>query len=153
MPTESPLRTPGKAIRITVTAVCLALIVAGTLWGQDDHFPFGPFRMYATTDKLNHPVGSSRMEAVSADGRRFVFRGGDTGARRAEIEGQMKRFRAHPSLLGSLARAYDRGRPKAKRLVQIQIIVRFYELKNGEPTGKHRDRTAVTWNKPGAHQS
>ena len=41
--------------------VVLGLLLAGTVWGDDDAFPFGPFRMYSTRNDPNAPVISTRV--------------------------------------------------------------------------------------------
>jgi hypothetical protein len=121
------------------------LLIAGTVVGTDDDFPFGPFKMYSTTDRLDAPVADSRVEAVDTTGRRFVLRDSDTGIRRAEIEGQFDRFAADPALLGVIARAYRRHRSQAPPLTEITVIIRWHELVHGRPTGRYRDQTTVVW--------
>ena len=61
-PTEAieAVSRAGWAARWAVTVIALALLLAGTFVGQDDDFPFGPFRMYSTTAQLNGPVRSTR---------------------------------------------------------------------------------------------
>jgi hypothetical protein len=135
----------GRAARAAVTVIGAGLLLAGTLVGQDDVFPFGPFRMYSTTDELHAPVASTRLEAVDAEGTRFRLSDGMTGMRRAEIEGQMGRFRADPALLGSLAEAYaarNAGRPP---LARVEIVVRHFTLAGGKPTGAYTDTLDTAW--------
>jgi len=138
----------GRAARVAATGVGLVLLLAGTVVGQDDAFPFGPFRMYATTDDGNRPVASTRVEAVDAAGRRFVLTGGSSGLRRAEVEGQMGRFRSDPALLGALARAYARRNPDRPELVRVEIVVRRYALDDRRPTGEHTDAVELVWTAP-----
>jgi hypothetical protein len=137
--------TPGRAVRVGVTAVCGLLVLAGTLVGQDDAFPFGPFRMYSTTDDISAPVASTRLEAVDTTGRRFRLSDGMTGMRRAEIEGELGRFRADPALLGALARAYDGRNPGRPRLARIEIVIRHFDLDAGKPTGRYTDTVDTAW--------
>ena len=140
---------PGKVVRLAVTAVVGGLLLAGTLAGQDDAFPFGPFRMYSTTDSLDAPVKSTRMEAVDSTGRRFALRGESVGLRRAEIEGQLHRFRDDPALLGSIATAYRNRNPDRAALARVEIITRHFALKDGHPTGDHYDTVDVAWTPDG----
>jgi hypothetical protein len=140
---------PGVAARLAAVVVFGGLLLAGTVVGEDDAFPFGPFRMYSTTDSLDAPVKSTRMEAVDADGRRLPLRGTEVGLRRAEIEGQMARFRAEPRLLRSLATAYRNRNPHRPRLARIEIITRHIELRDGKPTGGHTDTVDVAWSADG----
>ena len=62
------LSRAGRTTRTAAFAVGLALLLAGTAWGQDDHFPFGPFRMYSTADDPDGAVLSTYLQAVDADG-------------------------------------------------------------------------------------
>jgi hypothetical protein len=90
-------------IRLAVAGVVLALVVAGTVAGQDDDFPVGPFRMYATAAKPTGNVRTAELWGVRADGTRRLLQAHDVGLRRAELEGQLPRFRRDPSLLAALA--------------------------------------------------
>lgn len=142
---DVPLSRRGRAVRTAVTVVCGALVLAGTLVGQDDAFPFGPFRMYSTTDDISAPVASTRLEAVDMSGARFRLSDGMTGMRRAEIEGQLGRFRANPALLGALAQAYDDRNPRRPALARVEIIVRHFDLDAGKPTGRYTDTLDTAW--------
>src|SRR3954470_9890907 len=42
-----PVSPRGRAARLAASAVVLAVLLGGTLWGTDADFPFGPFRMYS----------------------------------------------------------------------------------------------------------
>jgi hypothetical protein len=133
----------GRWVRIAVVLAGLLLLVAGTLAGQDDDFPAAPFRMYSTTDKLDAPVRSLRLEGVTADGARIVLEDSDTGLRRAEIEGQQARIKADPALLDAVAEAYHQRNPDEPRLAEVDVVVRSIELRDGRPTGAQRDTTTV----------
>ncbi len=146
--TREPVTTRGKVVRLAVTAVVGGLLLTGTLVGQDDSFPFGPFRMYSTTDSLDAPVRSTRMEAVDSTGRRFALRGGHVGLRRAEIEGQLKRFQRDPDVLAGIAQAYRNRHPDGPAITRIEIITRHLELADGRPTGEHHDTVDVAWSAP-----
>jgi hypothetical protein len=132
-------------VRLAATLLGAVLVLAGTLIGTDDDFPFGPFRMYSTTDRLDAPVADTRMDAVDTTGRRRVLTDADTGIRRAEIEGQLDRFAADPALLSVVARAYRRHRPTAAPLTEISVIIRWHDLRHGRPTGSFHDQTLVVW--------
>jgi hypothetical protein len=143
--TRERIPASGKALRLTATVVFGGLLLAGTLIGEDDAFPFGPFRMYATTDSLDAPVRSTRMEAIDSTSRRFALRDSHVGLRRAEIEGQMKRFEREPEAMGGIAAAYHHRHPLRPRLTRIEIITRHFELADGRPTGKHHDTVELVW--------
>jgi hypothetical protein len=138
----------GRRVRLTVAALVAALLLYGTFWGQDDLFPFGPFRMYATADKLNSPVADTHFQIVDTTGATIELTEVNTGIRRAEIEGQLGRFRADPSLLRVIDDAYVTLNPKAPAAVRVQIIIRWYALTDGTETGEYTTQTVATWAPP-----
>ena len=73
----------GVSLRLNVAV----LLLAGTFVGQDDDFPFGPFRMYSTRDDPDGTVVSTRVEAVDTGGTLRVVDESSTGLKRAEVEG------------------------------------------------------------------
>ncbi len=142
------LSSAGLRVRVAVTLAVVALLFYGTLYGQDDLFPFGPFRMYSTADKLDSPVADTRFEGVQGDGVVVPLNQDNTGIRRAEIEGQLPQIRLHPDLLRSVDEAYERRNPGAPKLVLVRVIVRWHALHNGKQTGAYTDETAATWSVP-----
>jgi hypothetical protein len=131
--------------RLLATAVVLALLLVGTVWGDDDSFPFGPFRMYSTRNDPDAPVISTRVVGLTAAGEEVRLSGGQVGLRRAEFEGQVDRIRAHPELLGLLADSFAELHPSAPDLVSVEVIRREVELADGHPTGDHTDRVVVEY--------
>ena len=142
---ERPLSPAGIVLRLAATVFVLVGILYGTLYGTDDDFPFAPFRMFANSDNVNKPVKSARLEAVTEEGDLIVVRGAHVGMRRAEFEGQIRRFRADRELMGALAKAYARRNPDRPELVQINVVVRHYELDRGRPTKRFPDDIEVSW--------
>ena len=121
-------------VRFAVAATVLVLVLAGTLWGQDDDFPFGPFRMYATAAKPTGTVRVAELYGIRADGTRVLLEAHDVGLRRAELEGQLPRFRKDPALLATLARpdyVEIRLEERVRRVVDRRIV-----------RGEHRDLIA-----------
>ncbi|MCW2571060.1 MAG: hypothetical protein JWO88_1118 [Frankiales bacterium] len=141
------LTAAGRRWRLAITVVVLALLLAGTLVGQDDAFPFGPFRMYATRDAPNGLVLSTRVEAVDATGRVLVVPDSATGLRRAEIEGQVARFRADPALLGEISRAHSRLHPSQPAYDEVRVVERRYRLEDSRPTGEQTDQVVAQWHR------
>ncbi|SCG65076.1 hypothetical protein [Micromonospora coxensis] len=135
----------GRAARLGATALGLALLLAGTLWGVDDHFPFGPFRMYSTSEPADAPAPDTRVEGVDRTGAVVALGQDATGIRRAEIEGQQDRYAADPSRLRRVAEAYAERHPDAPELVEVRIVIRWYGIRQGRPTGGWTDETAVRW--------
>ncbi len=93
------LGVQAKVVRLVVTVVVFGLLLAGTVAGTDDDFPFGPFSMYAWRHDPDTGVASDTVQAVLEDGRVVDVSFGDVGLRRAEIEGQLHRFVENPGLL------------------------------------------------------
>lgn len=139
------LGTRGRTIRLLAAAVVLALTLVGTVWGQDTAFPVGPFRMYATRDGLDAPVSSTRVDGVNLAGTRVAIDDSETGLRRAEIEGQIRRLIADPSLLGLIADAYARRNPSKPPLSRMEVVVRRYELRDGARTGDYTETVLAAW--------
>ncbi|HET9559114.1 MAG TPA: hypothetical protein VFS70_18390, partial [Actinomycetota bacterium] len=111
-----------RRARLVVAAVVFAVLLAGTAWGHDDHFPFGPFRMYATRQRLDGTTSWYQLEATTVAGQRIVLPGAAYGLRRAELEGQIPRFLADPRLLGDLASAYEVRRPGGPDLAEVHLV-------------------------------
>ena len=135
-------------MRSGATLLLAVLLLAGTFVGQDDDFPFGPFRMYSTRDDPDGTVVSTRVEARDARGRLRTVDERSTGLRRAEVEGQVRRFVADPELLGALSRAHDRLRPDEPPFTEVRVVERVYELRDSRPTGEESERVVVTWRAP-----
>ncbi len=139
------LGTAGRTVRLMAAAVVLSLTLVGTVWGQDTAFPFGPFRMYATRDGLDAPVSSTRVDGVNVEGERVAIDDSETGLRRAEIEGQIRRLIADPELLGLVADAYARRNPNKEPLSRMEVVVRRYELRAGARTGGYTETVLAAW--------
>lgn len=138
----------GRHVRSAITALLVVLVLAGTFVGDDDDFPFGPFKMYAGRDDPDGLVPDTRVEALDSAGRLRVVDERSTGLRRAEIEGQAERFRAQPELLAGLATAHARLRPDEPRLVEIRVVERLYQLRDSRPTGQQREQVLARWLAP-----
>lgn len=140
------LTAAGRTGRLLATLVAGALLLAGTIWGVDDDFPFGPFRMYSTAPGPDEPAPDTRVEGVEGGGAVVPLSERNTGIRRAEIEGQMAAYRADPSRLRQVADAYASHNPDAPALVEVRIVIRREGVKDSRPTGTHTDETVARWN-------
>jgi len=143
-----PLSRTGRLLRVAALVAGLALLLAGSAWGDDDAFPFGPFRMYSTADDPDGRVLSTYLQAVDADGV-VVDRVGEqqVGLRRAEYEGQLSRVVEQPALLGDLAAAFSRRHPEAAPWVEVSVVRTAYQLVDGRPTGE-TTQVLATWTAP-----
>ena len=144
-PEPLQLTPAGRSWRLAAAGVVLALLLAGTVWGDDDEFPFGPFRMYSTRADPNAAVVSTRTVALTPTGEEIRLSGGEVGLRRAEFEGQLDRLQEEPELLGLLADAYVERHPSAPELVAVQVVQRRFELADGRKTGEFTDRVLVEY--------
>src|SRR3954467_898211 len=101
----------GRTTRVAAAVIGFALLLAGTLWGQDDDFPFGPFRMYSTAPDPDADAPDTRVEGVDTTGRTIVLTEANSGLRRAEIEGQQRAYVDDPARLRQVAVAYAEKSP------------------------------------------
>jgi hypothetical protein len=139
------LSTRGRMWRLVATLVASGLLLAGTLWGDDDHFPFGPFTMYAGAAGAHQPTIDTRLEGIDVHGNTVLLTERNTGLRRAEIEGQLGRIEQEPELLRVAAEAYERRNPHAPQLSELRIVIRWHETRDFRPTGEWTDEVVATW--------
>jgi hypothetical protein len=135
----------GRSARLIATALGLVLLLSGTLFGTDDDFPFGPFRMFATTNEWSEPISIARAEIADTDGRTIELTPANSGVRRAEVEGQLDRFRTDPARLGGLADAYRAHNPDAPLPARVTVLLRHHEISRSGPTGRYTDEVVATW--------
>jgi hypothetical protein len=126
---------------MAAVGVVLGLVLAGSLWGSDHDFPFGPFRMYATSGRPNGAVRTAALVGVIA-GRSFAIQPEAIGVRRAELEGQYPRFQSDPRLLGTLARAFART---GVRLDELRLVERVRRLHDGKRVGRSTGEVLAVW--------
>jgi hypothetical protein len=138
----------GRAVRVAVTGIGAALLLAGTLRGQDDDFPFGPFRMYATAPDPDADAPDTRVEAVDTTGHTVLLTERNTGLRRAEIEGQQQSYVDHPQRLRQVAIAYAAHNPGAAPLRTVRIVIRWAGIEDARPTGTSHDQIVAQWTAP-----
>lgn len=132
-------------MRLGATALVLTLLLAGTVVGGDDDFPFGPFKMYARSTRVDGRVATAAFVGIDRFGRRHGVRSSDVGLRPAELEGQIPRIRRHPALLAVVARAWHRERPAAPELVEVRLVSRGRQLRDGRPGDEVTEQTVSVW--------
>jgi hypothetical protein len=142
------LTTTGRAARVVATLVGAALLLAGSVWGHDDKFPFGPFSMYAGVNGPNEPAPDTRVEGTDRTGRTIVLNERNAGVRRAEIEGQEGAYVADPARLARIADGYQGLNPGAPPLVKVALIVRLHEIRHSSATGRWHDDVRAVWVRP-----
>ena len=106
-----------KAWRLTVVAVVLGVLLSSQFLKSNDFFPFGSLSQYARGTDPNSSVRATKLVALAADGSplRVPLGSRGVGIERAEIEGQLDRIIADPSLLEGVARAYSGLHPDRDR--------------------------------------
>lgn len=146
--TARPLTRAGIAVRLAVSIVALALLLGGTFFGSDSDFPFGPFRMYSTRNAPDGTVNSLRLEAVDANHQRIEVSAGAVGLRRAELEGSLPRMKSEPKLMKLIVVRYEKNNPDKPKLIELDVIVRTTQLKNGLETDSYTDKVVAKWTRP-----
>lgn len=131
----------GRRVRLAVTAIVFGLIVAGSFVGTDHDFPFGPFRMYATSGRS---TGAVRTAALRGEwrGQRVELNPQSIGLRRSELEGQYDRFREDRKMLAAVAQMF---RAEGVRLDRLQLIVVIRRVVDGHRVGKSTHRVLTEW--------
>lgn len=125
-------------------ALVLAATLAGTFWGEDDHFPVGPFRMYSISNKLDGEIAVITFVATTLDGERIELRPERFGLRPAEVEGRLDLLLADPDLMAGLVDAYERLDDDAPRLASLSLLEEAHQLEDGRPVSTDR-RVLASW--------
>lgn len=148
MKADKPLTRGGLVARLSASAIALVLLLGGTFFGSDSDFPFGPFRMYATRNDPNGSVNSLRLEGVDTANQPIGISAGSVGLRRAELEGSLPRMKSDPTLMKTIVVRYAKNNPDKPALIQLDVVVRTTQLKDGLETDSYVDEVVATWKKP-----
>jgi hypothetical protein len=137
--------TVGRGVRLVLGVALVVGLLLGSLWGDDWAFPFGPLRMYSTSSPPSGNVTYERFEARTADGRwvRTAMSLQNVGLNRAEVEGRTPLIVADPALLGSIATAHGRLKPRSP-WTGLRLIKDYVHLSNGVPQGT-TEKVLATW--------
>ena len=138
----------GRRIRTLLTVAGVLVLLCGTLWGQDDDFPFGPFRMFATAPDPDGAGRDTRVEGVDSTGTTVQITESNSGIRRAEIEGRLAAYVADPAQLRWVAGAYAEHTRGSRPLREIRIVIRWHDVQDSRPTGISRDEIVARWVRP-----
>jgi hypothetical protein len=147
---SAPIRLRPWA-KVTLVAFLLAvtgLFFAGTTVGNDNWWPFGPWRMYSTSTPPSGSVVALKIEVLEGTDPTWQpanLTPRSVGLNRAEIEGRVPQLTANPSILATLIRSHARLRPHDQPWHAIRVVRSEVLLSNGALTGKTRDTTLVTW--------
>jgi len=147
VPPESDVSRSGRRVRLGSALVVFGLLVIGTFVGLDDQFPFGPFRMYATSNAATGEIAVVALEARTADGDWTLVRPspGSVGMNVAEFEGQLPRFEADHGLLGAVANSRESLHPDEDPWVGLRIVREATVVVDKVPTGEVRRTVLAEW--------
>jgi hypothetical protein len=134
-------------VRIWLTLAVAAMLVYGTVAGQDDIWPFGPFKMYAGYFPPNGVITSTAVMGEHANGTVGFVTQTDTGIPRGDIEGELSQYEANPSRLGDLAAAFHSRFPTASPFVEMRLVQKRWQLHDRQVVGT-TVVTLVEWHAP-----
>ena len=132
--------------RVWVSVFVLVGATLGTLVGQDPWWPFAPMSQYAFSVDLDGQIRSTYAEADTVAGTtvRVPFGVDGIGLGRAELEEQLDRVVADPSLLQAIAVAHARRLPGQPAYVQVRLMQRVSQLSDGVEVSR-ADEVLATW--------
>ena len=148
---DDELSVRSRAWRAVVLAALTALFVAGSVVGQDDWWPFSPWRMFSTSQAPSGAVLAMGLEVRTADEPTWVtvpVTPETVGLNRAEVEGRSSQIAADPSLLETLAAAHTRLRPRAPTWTAVRLVRRETVVVDRRPTGVVRTAEIARWAAP-----
>jgi hypothetical protein len=137
-----------RAWRAAAIVGLLLLFCAGSLVGDDPWWPFGPWRMFSTSQAPSGAVVSTEMEVQTAANPQWTRAGitpESVGLNRAEVEGRLGQIAADPAMLGTLAASHGRLRPDSPRWTAVRIVQRQMGIRDRVPTGQEQVDVLATW--------
>lgn len=132
-PPTHRLGRAGLTTRLLVSGVTVVLAALGTLVGNDHWWPYSPMSQYAFGVPNDGVINSFYMDGVRADGTtgQVALSKEGIGLERSEMEGQLPRFQADPSLMQTIAVLQQRRRPELSPLLKIHLRNRQTSLGQG----------------------
>jgi hypothetical protein len=138
-----------KAWRTVLVLLLAAGFCAGSLVGDDDWWPFSPWRMFSTSQAPSGSVWSTGIEVqTAADPGRWQpapLTPENTGLNRAEVEGRIPQIEGDPARLGTLAASHARLRPDAPAWTALRVVRRLVVVVDRKPTGEVRTEVLAQW--------
>lgn len=141
------LSVVGRRARMVTAAVVFGLLTVGAFVGQDDHFPFGPFRMYATSSQATGEIAVVAFEVKTEGGDWTLVRPspGTVGMNVAEFEGQLPRFEEDPDLLAAVAASRAALHPDEPEWTDLRIVRQATVVVDKVPTGEVVETVLAEW--------
>jgi hypothetical protein len=149
-PPTAPVGTLGlvaRSWRLALLLTLTALFLAGSLRGNDISWPFGPWRMFSTSQAPTGAVVAMAIQAETTDGQWFdaPLSPTNVGLNRAEVEGQIPQITHDPAMLGTLAKSHSRLKPHAPAWIGVRVVRRATVIVNRVPTGAIDSTVVATW--------
>jgi hypothetical protein len=122
------------AWRFAAAAVGVVLVAHGSIWGDDQQWPFAPMSQFAFAVSPEGDIKSNYVEADTTAGTtvRVPLDAAGVGLGRAEVEGQLGRFVTDPALLGSIAEAAANLHPEWPHYVRLRLLQQVTLLDDGK---------------------
>ncbi len=132
------------AWRAALGLLVVGLAVNGSVRGDDVQWPFAPMSQFAFGVDLDGVIRSTYIEADTTAGTtvRVPLTAGGVGLGRAEVEGQLPRLVADPSLLQSIAVAAATRHPRQPRYVRLRLRQEVSRLDAGVVTSTRTEQLA-----------
>lgn len=127
----------GRGWRSVLALVVGALVVAGTLFGSDDWFPFAPMRQYAYAVDPDGRTSTHVVEGIGPAGDAVPIGYEDIAMRPAELEGLLRPLETRTERLAEVLATFRTRRPDAPPTVGIRYVRRVVQLEDRRPTGPH----------------
>lgn len=137
----------GRRVRLATAAVVFGLLLVGAFVGSDDHFPLGPFRMYATSSQATGEIAVVALEMRTEGSDWTLVRPSpeSVGMNVAEFEGQLPRFEEDPSLLGAVAASRAALHPDEPEWTDLRIVRQATVVEDKVPTGEVIETVLAEW--------
>ena len=144
------LPAAGRAWRVALVLLLGAMFLAGSVVGQDDWWPFSPWRMFSTSTPPSGAVVAMSIEMRTADGdwRRAPLNPRSVGLTRAEVEGRVPQLTERPEMLGTLARTHAELHPDDPAWTGVRVVRNESVLLDRRPTGEVRRTVIAEWTAP-----
>lgn len=142
-------------MRLLATAIALTILTIAQINPTNDWFPLGSLSQYSYGRPLDSPTRAVRIMATTHTGDeiRVPLNQQGVGIGRAEIEGQLDRILADPSMLEGIARAWGGLHPHRPAFTELRLERSTSYVENGVPTGEVDVEELTTWTVQGTYGS
>lgn len=141
-----------KGWRVVVLLTLAGLFLAGSFYGNDPAWPFGPWRMFSTSQAPTGNVIAMSIQVETSTNGPWVdapIYPWTTGLNRAEVEGRIQDILAHPSMLSTLAVSHSRLKPHDARWVGVRVVRVDTVIVDRQPTGQVLRKVLASWSPAG----